>query len=140
MCLVTSTVEPTLTNVLKGIAAQFNVQARPRQPPSSSYSSSSTPIQNGQPHASPQSTLVTKEHPVYFFRGGDVDLICQSDVSRTIFRVHIQQLVEFSPVMSDLLSRDKLHQLPVSDGRPQLHWDDDPMEFALLLEALYTPR
>ena len=39
--------------------------------------------------------------------------------------------------MSGLLSQDKIHSLPVSDGRPQIPWDDDPVEFTVLLEVIY---
>jgi len=39
--------------------------------------------------------------------------------------------------MSGRLSHDELHRVPVFDGRPQIPWDDDPTEFATLLEVLY---
>lgn len=39
--------------------------------------------------------------------------------------------------MSSLLSQDKLHQVPAFDGRPQILWDDGPVEFATLLEVVY---
>ena len=39
--------------------------------------------------------------------------------------------------MSDLLSQDKLHRVPIFDDRPQIPWDDDPGEFTTLLEVLY---
>lgn len=39
--------------------------------------------------------------------------------------------------MSDLLSQDKLRLAPVFDGRPQIPWDDDPAELAILMEVLY---
>ena len=122
---------------LKGLAAQFGIRARP-----SSHPSGSNTTQHG---GSPQSTFastaildVTERHSIYFFHDGDVDLICRSDDRRTIFRIHGQRLVQYSPVMSGLLSQDKLHQLALSDGRPQIPWDDDPAEFTILLEVLYN--
>jgi len=39
--------------------------------------------------------------------------------------------------MSGLLSQDRLHQAPVIEARPQIPWDDDPVEFATLLDVFY---
>ena len=39
--------------------------------------------------------------------------------------------------MSGLLSQDKLNRVSVLDGRPQIPWDDDPVEFTTLMEVLY---
>lgn len=126
-----------LVEGVRGIAAQFGIRA-----PSSSYPSGSNTAQRG---SSPQSAFastaipdVTERHSIYFFHDGDVDLICRSDDRRTIFRIHGQRLVQYSPAMSGLLSQDKLNQLPLFDGRPQIPWDDDPVEFTILLEVLYN--
>ena len=81
---------------------------------------------------------ITERHPLYFFHDGNVDLVCRSNDRRIIFRVHGQRLVLHSPIMSGLLSQDKLHPLPMSDGRPQIPWDDDPAELTTLLEVLYN--
>ncbi|KAF9653572.1 hypothetical protein BDM02DRAFT_3182583 [Thelephora ganbajun] len=133
----------TLVNEIQDIAAQFGVQTDLLQP-SSSYSHGSNPSHHESPHAPPQSNFTpagfpddTKRHPVYFFHDGDVDLICRSDDRPTIFRVHSRRLIQHSPIMSGLLSQEKLRRASVSDDRPQIPWDDDPVELTTLLEVLY---
>lgn len=130
--------------ISKGVAAQFGIQNHPSRSSPSGYSSGSNPSHHGSSRTSPQPNIpsagipdVAERHPVYFFHDGNVDLICRSDDRRTIFRVHGQRLVQHSPIMSGLLSQDKLHRVSVSDGRPQIPWDDDPVEFTTLLEVLY---
>jgi len=126
------------------VATQFGVQAHPPQPTPSLHSPGSNSSHHGSTHTPPPSDFssasipdVAERHPVYFFHDGNVDLVCQSDDSRIVFRVHGQRLVQHSPIMSGRLSHNELHRLPVFDGRPQIPWDDDPTEFSTLLEVLY---
>jgi len=122
--------------ICKGVASQFGVQFHAPQPsPHSHHEPPNIPPQTN--FSSADIPDVTERHPVYFFHDGNVDLICQSDGCRTIFRVHGQRLVQCSPIMSNLLSQDKLHGVSVLGGRPQIPWDDDPVEFTILMEVLY---
>ena len=127
--------------IFKGVASQFGVKSHAPQPSPSSYPSG--PKHHVPPNVPPQANFsadipdVTERHPVYFFHDGNVDLICRSDDRRTIFRVHSQRLTQHSPIMFGLLSQDKLHRVSTLDGRPQIPWDDDPVEFTTLMEVLY---
>lgn len=127
----------------KAIATQFGVQPRPPQTSPPPYPPGSDPSHHGPP-TPPQPNFPSagipddaERHPVYFLHDGNVDLICRSDDRRVIFRVHVQQLVQHSSIIADLLTQDKLRQLPVFEGRPQVPWEDDPVEFTTLLEVFY---
>ena len=131
--------------ISKGIATQFGVQPFPSQPSPPPYSSGSdsshhepplTPPRPSSP--SPDIPDVAERHPVHFWHDGNVDLICRSDDRRTVFRVHVQLLVQDSPIISDLLSQDNLHRVLAFEGRPQIPWDDDPVEFTTLLDVFYN--
>ena len=131
--------------VPKGIATQFGVQPRPPQPSLPPYSSGSDYSHHKPPLTPPQPSFpsadipdLAERHPVHFWHDGNVDLICPSDDRRIVFRVHVQLLVQDSPIISGLLSQDILNRAPASDTRPQIHWDDDPVEFTTLLDVFYN--
>lgn len=135
---------PSWLTIFKSISTQFGIQfqrsERPSPPPSSGSSSPShesrrTPPQSNS--SSPGAPDIAERHPVYFFHDGNVDLICLSEGRRTIFRIHSQRLVQHSVLLSDLLSQDKLDRAFVFNGRPQIQWNDDPVELATLMETLY---
>jgi hypothetical protein len=135
---------PSWLMIFKNIATQFGFQfqrsQRPSPPPSSDSSSPSHRSRHTppQPNSSSSSTPdIAERHPTYFFHDGNVDLICRSEGRRTIFRVHSQRLAQHSALLSDLLSQDKLGRALVFNGRPQVQWDDDPVELATLMETLY---
>ena len=137
---------PRLT-IFKSTATQFGIQLqqsqRPSLPPSSGSSSPSHGSRRTPPQpnsSSPSTPDIAERHPVYFFRDGDVDLICLSEGRRTIFRIHSKQLVQHSAFLSELLSKDKLDQAFVFNGRPQIQWNDDPVEFATLMQTLYKQQ
>ena len=135
--------QPWLT-VFKRLAPRFGIQLqqsqRPSPPSSSGSSSPGHESRRTPPHATSSSAStpdIAERHPIYFFHDGNVDLICRSEGRRTVFRIHSQRLIQHSPLLSDLLSQDKLDRAFIFNGRAQIQWDCDPVELATLIETLY---
>lgn len=78
---------------------------------------------------------VIPKHPEFYLASGDIVFVCRT----LLFRVHSDNLRRSSAVFADMIEKSKLRDAHKTDGCRCIHVQEEPEDFAVLLQVLYNP-